>query len=253
MSVGTVLLPGAVGTRRFCASGSAYRERLVRAPRGDSAYHRAGGGVLDLRAGRHRRPAVQDRGVRRRPRSGLTASAFLFHMMGLPFIGANRILAPAFYARGDTATPALSGIVAVAGQHRRGFRPAAGHGRAGHSARAVNCQRGQYRPPHGDALEGGHGWHSGSALASVALYCHEADRLFRGGSRARSWRSRRPFQALFGKSGAGLVAYGLAVRAVRGDLRGHRGRAPVRDEGSGGAFLVSSFRGGSKRRSNLDD
>ena len=37
----------------------------------------------------------------------------LRHMLGLTFIGANRILAPAFYARGDTRTPAWSGIVAV--------------------------------------------------------------------------------------------------------------------------------------------
>ncbi len=34
-------------------------------------------------------------------------------MIGLPFIGANRILAPAFYARSDSRTPAVAGIVAV--------------------------------------------------------------------------------------------------------------------------------------------
>ncbi len=43
----------------------------------------------------------------------LTAGAFLFHMTGLPFIGLNRILAPAFYSRSDAKTPAWAGIAAV--------------------------------------------------------------------------------------------------------------------------------------------
>lgn len=43
----------------------------------------------------------------------LTAGAFLYHMMGLPFIGLNRILAPAFYSRSDAKTPARAGIAAV--------------------------------------------------------------------------------------------------------------------------------------------
>ncbi|MDX9826309.1 MAG: murein biosynthesis integral membrane protein MurJ [Spirochaetia bacterium] len=40
----------------------------------------------------------------------LTASAFLWHQTGLVFIAANRVIAPAFYARSDSKTPAFAGI-----------------------------------------------------------------------------------------------------------------------------------------------
>jgi putative peptidoglycan lipid II flippase len=40
----------------------------------------------------------------------LTAGAFFYHMFGLFFIGQNRILASAFYAREDTKSPTLAGI-----------------------------------------------------------------------------------------------------------------------------------------------
>jgi putative peptidoglycan lipid II flippase len=44
----------------------------------------------------------------------LTSSVFFWHMSGLLFIAMNRVLAPAFYARGDTKTPTWAGIVSVA-------------------------------------------------------------------------------------------------------------------------------------------
>lgn len=44
----------------------------------------------------------------------LTASAFFWHQTGLSFIAANRIIAPAFYARSDTKTPTFAGIVSFA-------------------------------------------------------------------------------------------------------------------------------------------
>jgi putative peptidoglycan lipid II flippase len=44
----------------------------------------------------------------------LTYSAFKFHMPGLFFIALNRILAPAFYAQSDSASPTLAGIVSFA-------------------------------------------------------------------------------------------------------------------------------------------
>lgn len=43
----------------------------------------------------------------------LTTSVFFWHMSGLAFIAVNRVLAPAFYARGDTRTPTFAGLVSV--------------------------------------------------------------------------------------------------------------------------------------------
>ncbi|MBN1241746.1 MAG: murein biosynthesis integral membrane protein MurJ [Spirochaetales bacterium] len=40
----------------------------------------------------------------------LTTGAFFWHMTGLFFIAANRLLAPAFYARGDTRNPTWAGV-----------------------------------------------------------------------------------------------------------------------------------------------
>ena len=42
----------------------------------------------------------------------LTVRAFFYHMMGLFFIAANRILAPAFYAQEDTKSPVWAGMAA---------------------------------------------------------------------------------------------------------------------------------------------
>jgi putative peptidoglycan lipid II flippase len=43
-----------------------------------------------------------------------TTSAFFFHMAGLSFIALNRVVAPAFYARGDTRTPTWAGLLSFA-------------------------------------------------------------------------------------------------------------------------------------------
>ncbi len=43
----------------------------------------------------------------------LTAYAFIFHIMGLYFIAANRVIAPAFYAQEDTKIPSIAGIASV--------------------------------------------------------------------------------------------------------------------------------------------
>lgn len=45
---------------------------------------------------------------------GLTAAAFKFHIAGVFFIALNRVLAPAFYAQSDSASPALAGIISFA-------------------------------------------------------------------------------------------------------------------------------------------
>jgi putative peptidoglycan lipid II flippase len=44
----------------------------------------------------------------------LTTSIFFWHMAGLAFIAMNRVIAPAFYACGDTKTPTWAGLVSVA-------------------------------------------------------------------------------------------------------------------------------------------
>lgn len=44
----------------------------------------------------------------------LTQGAFFFHICGLFFIAANRILAPAFYAQGDAKSPTVAGIIGFA-------------------------------------------------------------------------------------------------------------------------------------------
>jgi len=43
----------------------------------------------------------------------LTLRAFVFHMPGLYFIALNRIIAPAFYARSNTKSPTLAGLISI--------------------------------------------------------------------------------------------------------------------------------------------
>ena len=44
----------------------------------------------------------------------LTLEAFTFHIAGLFFIAVNRIISPAFYAQGNTKSPATAGIMGFA-------------------------------------------------------------------------------------------------------------------------------------------
>ena len=44
----------------------------------------------------------------------LTLTAFRFHIAGLFFIAMNRVVAPAFYAQGNTKSPTLAGILGLA-------------------------------------------------------------------------------------------------------------------------------------------
>lgn len=112
VSVGTVLLPELSG---IAAKGdwALYRDRLVRALEAIAlvTVPIAAFSIMervDIVAIVYKTKEFGDDSVM------LTAGVFLYHMLGLPFIGANRILAPAFYARGDARTPAWAGIAAVA-------------------------------------------------------------------------------------------------------------------------------------------
>lgn len=44
----------------------------------------------------------------------MTTAAFSFHMLGLVFVAMNRVMAPAFYACGDTKTPTKAGLISFA-------------------------------------------------------------------------------------------------------------------------------------------
>lgn len=178
---------------------------------------------------------------------GLTAGAFLYHMLGLPFIGANRILAPAFYARGDTRTPTWAGMAAVAVNVAAAFLLERALGGAGIAlalslASAVNTVLLVLRLT-ASGIAG-----LGAAFASVGAY---ALRLlaFSGLASVPVFLLAGPLQKAFGASGSNLVSSGapflisaLAFAAVGVGLL-----AATKD--SQAAFLASAFGRASKRRS----
>ena len=112
ISLGTVLLPDLAGSARD-GDWKAYSDSLSRGVRAMllitvpvCVYSMVAG--KDIVTLLYRMGDFGDESVR------LTTSVFFWHMAGLVFIGANRVLAPAFYARGDTKTPTWAGLVSVA-------------------------------------------------------------------------------------------------------------------------------------------
>jgi len=112
ISLGTVLLPDLAGAARS-KDWSSYSDSLGRGLRAMllitvpiAAYSMIVGEDIVTLLFRHREFGPDS--VR------LTSSIFFWHMSGLAFIAMNRVMAPAFYARGDTKTPTWAGIVSVA-------------------------------------------------------------------------------------------------------------------------------------------
>ncbi|PKL24359.1 MAG: murein biosynthesis integral membrane protein MurJ [Spirochaetae bacterium HGW-Spirochaetae-3] len=176
-----------------------------------------------------------------------TAGAFFFHMIGLPFIGANRILAPAFYSRGNTKTPAYAGIVAVAVNVIAAFALQPAMGGSGIAlalsiASAVNTAALIIMLSR-VGIDG-----LGSALSAVALY---VVRLlgFSAVAAIPVLLLRKPFGDLFGAAPSGLVAYGVpfALSAVAFAAVGVGLLAVTKDPAA--AFLVSSLRRSGRGRS----
>jgi putative peptidoglycan lipid II flippase len=112
ISLGTVLLPDLSGAARAgdwdSYSGSVSRGLramlLVTLP--IAAYAMVTGEDIVTLLFRHREFGTES--VR------LTSAIFFWHMSGLVFIAMNRVMAPAFYARGDTKTPTWAGLISVA-------------------------------------------------------------------------------------------------------------------------------------------
>ena len=246
VSVGTVLLPELSG---LAASGAwkSYRERLVRALEAIalvtvplavlSIFER-----FDIVSLVYRTREFGEKSV------GLTAGAFLFHMIGLPFIGANRILAPAFYARGDTVTPAWAGMAAVAVNVVAAFALQPGMGGAGIAlalslASIVNMAI-LVAMLTKMGIEG-----LGSALLSVTFYVGRL-LLFSAASIAPVILLAAPLSRVFGGSPSKLVAYGapfMVSSLVFGSV-GVLLLVITRDPAA--AFLFASLGKRSKKRSS---
>lgn len=169
----------------------------------------------------------------------LTAEAFLFHSVGLACIGANRILAPAFYARGIAKLPTLAGVASVAVNVGLSLALAPFMGGAGIAlalslAAAVNMAillamlLGLGLPGMGQALLGA-GWY---ALRLLAFSCLAAVPVI---------LIRRPLADLLADSGSTLVSSGLpfGLGALLFGAVGVALLAAVRDPVAGS--LVSSF------------
>jgi putative peptidoglycan lipid II flippase len=112
VSLGTVLLPDLAGSARS-GDWDSYSSSLSRGLKAMllitipvSAYSMIAGEDIVTLLFRRREFGLES--VR------LTTSIFFWHMSGLVFIALNRVLAPAFYARGDTKTPTWAGLASVA-------------------------------------------------------------------------------------------------------------------------------------------
>jgi putative peptidoglycan lipid II flippase len=112
VAIGTVLLPTLValhakGDRRgFYDRYESSLETIILITVPIAAFSLvAGGDIVEL---------VYRSGLFDERSTEVVSSIFFWHMTGMPFIALNRVMAPAFYARGDTKRPSLAGIVSFA-------------------------------------------------------------------------------------------------------------------------------------------
>lgn len=131
----------------------------------------------------------------------LTTRAFFFHMTGLFFIAANRILAPAFYAQEDTKSPVWAGVASFAANIALAL-VLSGPMKGGGIALALSL---------------------GSALNTVILVALLLRRGIPGVSKAVSSSLGYAFRILLYSVAAGSVTYFLR-RALRTPLAGTSGR-----------------------------
>lgn len=112
VSAGTVLLPELADAVRAKAWGR-YSERLGSTLR-TLSIATIPVAVFSMLAGEEIVTLLFRRGGFSQESVRLTASAFFWHQTGLAFIAANRVIAPAFYAKSDSKTPAWAGIASFA-------------------------------------------------------------------------------------------------------------------------------------------
>ncbi|HSV55862.1 MAG TPA: lipid II flippase MurJ, partial [Magnetospirillaceae bacterium] len=127
--------------------------------------------------------------------------AFFFHMIGLAFIAANRILAPAFYARSDTRSPVRAGMAAFAANIALAVVLAESMGGGG-IALALSL---------------------GSALNTAILVFYLARARIPGGIEALSSAARYAVRISGYSAVSGAAAYGLR-KALEAPLSGAYGR-----------------------------
>lgn len=109
VSIGTVILPDLAG-RAARSEWAQFNDRLSGALKA-VALLTIPVTAYSLVMGRHLVSLLFQTGSFSEDSVNLTLGAFRWHIAGLLFIATNRIIAPAFYARKDSATPTWAGII----------------------------------------------------------------------------------------------------------------------------------------------
>jgi putative peptidoglycan lipid II flippase len=112
VSAGTVLLPGLADSVKR-GEWSLYSTRLGKTMR-SILLATIPVAIFSMIAGREIVVLLFKRGGFTEESVNLTQAAFFWHQTGLAFIAANRVIAPAFYARSNSRIPAYAGIASFA-------------------------------------------------------------------------------------------------------------------------------------------